>query len=80
MKLCKDCVCQPVCSIYRATGGVAVCEYRYVEKVGQWITKWHLDPDGDYKLFHCSLCDVPNARLRRYCTYCGARMKNGEAL
>ena len=73
--LCENCVCLPVCGVYRATGGTTQCKFHQVENTGRWILKWHIDPDGDYKLYHCSECDTPNARERNYCNECGARMR-----
>ena len=48
-------------------------------KHGRWIERTHDDGDGvGYILYHCSLCDTPDARKRNYCRECGAKMDGGE--
>ena len=42
---------------------------------GEWIEREHEDARGNYKLFHCSRCDEPNARKKNYCPNCGADMR-----
>jgi hypothetical protein len=52
-----------------------------VEEVrhGRWIEHTHDDGDGvGYILYHCSLCDTPDARERNYCRECGAKMDGGK--
>ena len=31
-EICSICVCQPVCAIFNATGGVAQCEYFHTKE------------------------------------------------
>lgn len=41
----------------------------------QWIEKVYDEvPHEPYLLYHCSLCDEPNARKKNYCPNCGAKM------
>ena len=48
-------------------------------KHGRWIKRTHDDGDGvGYILYHCSLCDSPNARKRNYCNNCGAKLDGGK--
>ena len=42
---------------------------------GEWIEREHEDARGNYKLFHCSRCDEPNAKKKNYCPNCGADMR-----
>ena len=80
MELCKKCVCRPVCEIFRATGGVGRCKHYYSRSniSAYWVVKWHIDPNGDFKLYHCSNCDTPCAQMRRHCSYCGSHMGETE--
>ena len=41
---------------------------------GKWLEKKHEDGDSYFMLYHCSVCDCPNARQRFYCPECGAKM------
>lgn len=82
-KICGDCACIPVCSIYSATGGgVAQCKYKVAKTLcGEWIWK-------DGKCF-CSVCHKqgePNFVYQDgtvdehlYCTNCGAKMNREES-
>ena len=38
-KVCGECACIPVCSIYSATGGVAQCKYRIDKREHEYMTK-----------------------------------------
>lgn len=74
MELCEECVCAPVCSIFRATGGLARCVMFRSLRTGKWVVKDH----GDFLLYHCSECDNPSAKARNYCAECGAQMDEEE--
>lgn len=82
LNLCDECICQPVCEVYRATGGVGRCEHchmvgrTYVASVvhGHWkdIT------GGMVILGDCSECKVRQPVIgTNYCKNCGAKMKRG---
>lgn len=43
-----------------------------------WIERVHDDGFGKYELLHCSGCDTPSSRNRKYCYECGARMDRKE--
>ena len=73
--LCPHCACSAVCSIYRAVGEVERCKHFIDGRTGHWILRWHIDPNGDYKLLHCSRCDAPSARRKRFCYDCGIKME-----
>lgn len=45
-----------------------------MEAYEYWIERVHDDGFGKYELLHCSGCDTPSSRNRKYCYECGARM------
>ena len=47
-------------------------------KHAHWIYK-PFEGDDTIWLYHCSICDTPNARERNYCNNCGAIM-DGETV
>ena len=78
---CTQCVCNPICDIYKATGGVNECKFFYEKKqTARWI-----EQDG---LCCCSACNWKAVRLycceeegwvplfaENYCPNCGAKME-----
>ena len=52
---------------------VPAAEAKMVEH-GFWIERTHDDGFGAYDMLHCSRCDTPSARNRKYCYECGAAM------
>ena len=75
--MCDNCLCKPVCSIFRATGGnVKACEHRVEERRGVWVRV----PSSDMmtgKAYKCSRCDKMRygSYLPNYCQCCGADMR-----
>lgn len=60
--MCNNCIHQPVCSIYRATGGKKSCEHFKEERKGRWVVDY---ADGGEAFsyaafieFHCSCCGL----------------------
>lgn len=80
LMVCNDCVCKPVCGVFRATGGITTCEFYCCERPfcgklrAHWIYK-PMDTDVDVWLYHCSACANLSARPRAYCAECGAKME-----
>lgn len=59
VELCEECVCAPVCSIFRATGGLARCVMFRSSQVevkpivhARWISR-----PGTLGDWHCSNCE-----------------------
>lgn len=50
-----------------------------IQNNGRWISKEHDDGFGKYSLYHCSECDNPSAKERKFCAECGAKMDGGTA-
>lgn len=80
--ICNKCLCQPVCSIYRATGGVKKCEHhREEQRRGRWeqVQRW-----ATKAKYRCSVCGREimsatkvNIEKYPYC-HCGADMRGAE--
>ena len=87
--MCDKCVCQPVCSIYRATGGVKQCEHYKEERRGEWVNTL-----GNYQVAECSECEnwyevSPDEKpckeffdafceFYKFCPNCGADMRGNK--
>lgn len=75
--LCDDCVCQPVCSIYRATGYIIRCVYFHKDDVVR--AKWEQECRNRLR---CSRChkgfNTDYWFGRDYCSFCGAKMEEKE--
>lgn len=52
---------------------VPAADAKMVER-GYWIEKTHDDGFGAYDMLHCSRCDTPSSRNRKFCYECGASM------
>lgn len=52
---------------------VPAADAKMVER-GYWIEKTHDDGFGAYDMLHCSRCDAPSSRKRKFCYECGASM------
>lgn len=88
MELCEECVCAPVCSIFRATGGLARCVMFRSSRVetkpivhARWIVE---SDDKGWKKHSCSNCgcfgrtDINVFLNWDYCPHCGAQMDEEE--
>lgn len=75
--MCDNCICQPVCAKYTATGGhVNKCEHFKEERKGKWV--WKPTNYWTY-ILTCSLCSRTEnaAEDCKYCPNCGADMTRG---
>lgn len=73
--MCDNCMHKPVCSKYRATGGVKTCEHHKEERRGEWA---HLGGDE----WCCTACgEVITTEgswekpKKKFCYECGADMR-----
>lgn len=76
VELCEECVCAPVCSIFRATGGLARCVMFRSSRTGKWVVR----PSNPEQVY-CSECAMILAGVARgffYCPNCGAKMDKEE--
>ena len=72
--ICDNCVCQKVCAIYRATGGVAKCEYYHVAET--FAKKLPADEAVRVELtVMCSRCRCHMLPQDHVCPGCGAIME-----
>jgi hypothetical protein len=84
--MCNNCIHKPVCSIYRATGGVKSCEHHKEERKGHWVATpvRKLNSKGravNYcDIYHCSECGTgqPIVPPYTFCPNCGADMRGAE--
>ena len=83
--MCNNCIHQPVCSIYRATGGVKKCEHHKEERKGEWKQKRL----NNFRMWEvrCSECgwwgiedydQYDNPSNFNFCPECGADMRGEE--
>ena len=76
--MCNNCCCQPVCSIYRATGGVKNCIHFREERKGEWVKTGIL---GYLRCNRCNDVYICEEWLTdgkwNVCPNCGAKM-DGE--
>ena len=72
---CEAYGCGKVCSELQDWLNSAVDAMEVVH--GRWMPQEYSHPEGNYHLFHCSECGIPNAFERNYCPSCGAKM-DGE--
>ena len=72
--MCNNCMHQPVCSIYRATGGVKKCEHHKEEKSGYWMPQILL---GE-RIWDCSNCKTIGSPFWKRCPLCEAKMRGEE--
>jgi hypothetical protein len=76
--MCNNCEHKPVCSIYRATGGVKSCEHHKEERRGRWLRRKGKGLLGREYLV-CSCCESINPLVEfNYCFNCGADMRRTE--
>lgn len=87
--MCDNCEHKPVCSIYRATGGVKSCEHHKEERKGEWLSPYG-EPvaNDDYFFdFMCSECEswfcfdevvCLDNFASNFCPNCGADMRGAE--
>ena len=85
--MCDNCEHKPVCSIYRATGGVKSCEHHKEERKGKWVSNGicnhkpsrFRNPDK-WTVWKCSECGYSNGRKfnANFCPNCGADMRGNE--
>lgn len=79
--MCDNCRHKPVCSIYRATGGVKKCEHFKEERKGKWE---QIGYDKAMDRITCTNCleyfnIVDNCtEAFKYCPNCGADMRGTE--
>ena len=75
--ICDNCVCMPVCEVYRATGGVARCKHRHEGSF--YATKLSATEVIEVTLTkRCSRCDCYMLETDHVCPGCGAIMKGSE--
>jgi hypothetical protein len=73
--MCNNCIHQPVCSIYRATGGKKNCEHHREERRGEWVNSRYSPNYGEYEE-QCSYCNEWSAAYGKpFCPNCGADMR-----
>lgn len=72
--MCDNCMHKPVCSKYRATGGVKTCEHHKEERRGHWV-EIPKDMMGYEWGCRCSLCGCYQNGKNNYCANCGADMR-----
>lgn len=79
-KICKNCVCKPVCAIFNATGGVTICEYKCeVQNSVVYATKLPADEAIRVELTNvCSRCGTHMLLQDNVCPGCGAIMREAE--
>lgn len=79
-KICKNCVCQPVCCVFNATGGVATCEYkRMAHDCVVYATKLPADEAIRVELTNvCSRCGAHMLAQDNVCPGCGSIMMEDE--
>ena len=79
--MCNNCIHQPVCSIYRATGGVKKCEHHKEELKGEWLPFGRIELKcsncGFLWFLGCQECGVSPDNTS-YCPMCGADMRGAE--
>lgn len=74
MDLCKNCVCQPVCAVYYATGGIARCEHYHATE--GYAKKLPADEAVRVELtVMCSRCGAHMLPQDHVCPGCGAIME-----
>lgn len=73
--MCDNCEHKPVCSIYRATGGVKSCEHHKDERRGRWV---ELPMPRVMWKYRCDRCGCPQDYKHNYCPNCGADMRGTE--
>ena len=77
--ICNQCVCLPVCSIFRATDGMTQCKYFYDRRgTAMWVIDYKKSwVNGQtYKVGHkCSNCGYFSKDPTSFCPHCGRSMK-----
>lgn len=68
--ICDSCTHRPVCSIYRATGGVKNCGHHREERKGRWLPQWLLGQ----AIVDCSECKTIGSPHWKVCPVCEAKM------
>lgn len=71
--ICDECLCWPVCSIYRATNGVRHCKYFYAGSPHAKMVRAK-EPVSAVLTMQCSACGAAMINLDNYCPNCGAKM------
>jgi hypothetical protein len=74
--MCDNCIHQPVCSIYRATGGVKSCEHHKEERTARWVPA-RKGKDMEF-MVECSYCHVIGSPRWKSCPVCEAKMEGTE--
>ena len=73
--LCNNCVCQPVCSVYRAIGIVEKCAHFHKED-GVVRAKWEQECRNRLRCSNCHKGFNTDYWFGRdYCSFCGAKME-----
>lgn len=74
--MCDNCEHKPVCSIYRATGGVNSCEhFMEMPKKGEWE---YAGKSNGHVICRCSVCKTLVRGRGHFCKECGADMRGAE--
>ena len=77
LKQCKDCVCRPVCAVYRATGGMKEC--RFYHAPDAYADRLDADECVYVMLTKmCSRCKCHMLPQDHVCPGCGAIMRETE--
>lgn len=75
--MCNNCIHQPVCGKFLATGGhVRECEHYREDRHGRWH---EVDGETEWEChYRCSKCFTRSYELTNYCPNCGADMRSME--
>lgn len=77
LKLCKDCVCRPVCAVCRATGGMKKCRFYHAPDVSA-VKLDAKEPAYVMLTKMCSRCMCHMLPQDHVCPGCGAIMHEAE--
>ena len=69
-RICDECACQPVCGVYRATGGITKCSD--IVPVTQYVKRVRAEAHQVVMTMRCGRCGAYVLEYDHLCPQCGA--------